>query len=204
MQIVGEKFCFCDAATRFADEAAEIAEVGQRTDRPAVAWPAGRSGTRCGLVDGKFELVAAHRAPCVHAFSPQLGGEFLGIAVDGEDFLGPDALDALHQSGMIGVVGKGDHVIDPVAEFRSRLQCPAGQHGDAFGFQAAQQVRAHGLGRGDDDLPRSRVALEFNGFRQHVESRRAAGHGHRGDGGMQQGGDAMGSDDGKCLLRFTQ
>jgi hypothetical protein len=89
------------------------------------------------------------------------------------------------------MVGKRDHRIDAVAEFCSRLHGPAAEHGRAFGFQALQQVRPDGVGRGDDDMAKRGVAVELDGIRQSGHARLTAGAGHGGGGGGEPRGNPV-------------
>ena len=203
-QIGGQEIRLRHAAARLADEAAEVAEVGERADRPAVARPAGRAAALGGLVHRELELVVTGGAPRVHAFGPQLAGEFLHVAVHCENPLWPHALHALQQPGVVGVVGKRENFIHPVAVFRARLQRPAGEHRGALRFQPAQQLRADRIRRGDDDMPGRRVTVEDQRLRQRLHSGGAAGHRHRRDRGMQQRRDAMLGHQRQRFLRFSQ
>ena len=131
-EVGGEVADLFQAAAGFADQAAEVGEVGERADRPDVAG----AGTGLGAAAGEgvaggwrgeleVELVVAHRRPGIDAALAELGGELAGVAVDGEDLLRPDPLDAFHQAGVVGVVGERDDFIDPVAVFRARAAGPS-------------------------------------------------------------------------------
>src|SRR5690606_32956534 len=70
-EIGGEETDLGDAAVGFADEAAEVAEIGQRTDRATVAGDAGDGGPLGGRGDGELELVAARGAPGIEVFGTE-------------------------------------------------------------------------------------------------------------------------------------
>ncbi len=86
----------------------------------------------------KFQLVVAMGGPCFESERAKFGGELTGIAVDRDDAFGADGFDAVHETGVVGVIGKGDDFIDAVAKFCAGLQCPAAEHRGAFGFESKE------------------------------------------------------------------
>src|SRR5687768_13593209 len=80
----------------------------------------------------------------------EVGGEFF-VAVDGEDFTRVYASDGFEELGEVGVVGKGEGVIDAVAVDRVFQQCPAGEDDAAGVLEPRNERGACGMGRGDED-----------------------------------------------------
>lgn len=62
-----------------------------------------------------LELIAAVDRPGVVVLAAEFGGELAGVAVDGEDALGPDSFDRFEESGEVGVIRERKGGIDAEA-----------------------------------------------------------------------------------------
>ena len=210
-EVDGEVADFFQAAAGFTGETAEAGEVGERADRPDVAGAGAGLGAAAGqgIAGGgrrelEVELVVAHRGPGIVAALAEFRGELAGGAVDGEDPLWPDPLDALEQAGVVGMVGQRDGFIDPVAVARSRGQGPAAEHGDAAVRDGAEELGADGVRRGDDGVAGWDRAIEHERLRQTADTGFAAGAGHFGDAGVEQGRDAVFVEQGERFLGLAE
>ena len=68
----------------------------------------------------------------------------------------------------------------------------------------AQEFRADGVGRGDDDVAGRGVAVELDGLRQPRTPASRQARGHCGDGGVEQGGDAVLVEQGERFLGLAE
>ena len=59
-------------------------------------------------------MVFAVERPGIDAATAEVGGEFFGVAVEGEDEVGGYGIDAPVEAVIVGVVGEGDDLVDPV------------------------------------------------------------------------------------------
>ena len=154
-----------------------------------MGWRARRlSGLGGCPAELEFELVLAVERPCFDAAPAEVGSEFGGITVRGEDAFGLHQFNVAEEVVVTGVVTEWEGSIGAVAEPGGRIEGPAGEDGRARPPDPGKEGRTEDGGWADEDVALDFTEQEFAVVRGEIGVDFAVNLGEGERGGMEHGG----------------